>query len=577
MLSLYGTGVGRTIAIGQAYVIDNAEMEIPQYDVPLKGVESEVRRFKRALNNSRRQLIKVKDKIPSDAPSESVSFINAHLLMLKDKLLVDESVKVIHDKRINAEAALQKQSRALINVFEEMEDPYLRNKKVDIEQVVNRVLRNLMGLEQHALDQHNKEDLQGKIIVARDLSPAETVLLNDRGVIAFITDLGGPISHTAIVARSLHIPASVGLHGATRYIHDGETVIVDGRNGVVAIGADEGMLKACRKLQRSIRREIRALSTLKTARSRTRDGENISLKANIEMPDDIRAAKRVNADGVGLYRTEYLYMNRAGLPTEDEQLIAYRRVIRSINKHITFRTLDVGGDKRFEGTGVSDEAGTSPLGMRAVRLCLQNPDIFRPQLRAILRASAYGPASILIPMLTNLAELRQVKEMIAEIKSDLRKENRQYDRRIPIGGMMEVPAAAINADMFAAELDFLSIGTNDLIQYTLAIDRVDDAVNYLYDPLNSAVLRLIRTIIRSAEKAGIPVTMCGEMAGNTAYTRLLLGLGLRTFSMAPSSLLEVKKIVLESDIGSMKNRVARIVNASDASKVRDMVSRLNQL
>jgi phosphotransferase system enzyme I (PtsI) len=295
------------------------------------------------------------------------------------------------------------------------------------------------------------------------------------------------------------------------------------------------------------------------------------------MPDDIRAARKVNADGVGLYRTEYLYMNREGLPTENEQFRAYRKVIKAISNRVTFRTLDLGGDKQFERMYISSEASASPLGLRAVRLCLQNPDIFRPQLRAILRASAYGPASIMIPMLTNVAELRQVREIITEIKSDLRKENKQYDRRIPIGGMIEVPAAAINAEVFAAELDFLSIGTNDLIQYTLAIDRVDDSVNYLYDPLNSAVLRLIRTVIRAGEKAGVPVSICGEMAGNTAYTRLLLGMGLRIFSMVPSSMLEVKKIVLSSELESIKNRVGRIINAGDASKIRDMVSRLNQM
>ncbi len=577
MLSLFGSGIGRGIAIGPAYVLKNSDIEIPHFVLERQEIVTEVKRFRSAILNTENTYKTLLKNLPKDAPKESAAFINAHMLMLRDPMIVDESIKIIREELVNAEYALQAQADTLIKVFEQMEDAYLRAKKGDVQHVTNRVLRNLLGIVSHTLDEFNDEDLGGKIIVGKDLSPAETMFIKDRKVASFVTDLGSQISHTAIVARSLKMPAVVGLHGSTRYINDNDLLIVDGMRGIIVINPSDKVLREYKTRQSKIRARQRELSTLTKKLSKTVNGERIQLLANIETVKDVKAVTKVNAAGVGLYRTEYLFMNRDQAPNEAEQYREYKRIATSVQKPVVIRTLDIGGDKQLDFDYPNKKSSESPLGLRAVRMCLNHVEIFKPQLRAILRASAFGKVSIMIPMVSNVDEINQVLTIIKQTKSELKSEGIAYDSRIKVGGMVEVPAAAIMADIFAKKLDFLSIGTNDLIQYTLAIDRVDDAVNYLYDPTHPAVLQLIKQIILAGKKAEIPVSLCGEMAGNVRYTRLLLGLGLKHFSMDANYLLDVKDRILNADTSKLKYLVGKILSADNPSETKDLLMKLNQL
>ncbi|MHB1528096.1 MAG: phosphoenolpyruvate--protein phosphotransferase [Acidiferrobacteraceae bacterium] len=575
MLSLHGKGVSSGISIGKAFVLQRDRPEVPEYVLPRHLIEDEVDRFLLAVEQSRAQLQRIRNHIPSTAPTETASFIDTHLLILQDTMISEEPVKNIRERQWNAELALDTQSKRLVDVFEKMDDPYLRNRKTDVVQVVDRLLRNLMtpGDDEH---ERLSTDLSGYIVVATDLTPADAVLLKHRNISAFVTTLGGPISHTAILARSLDIPAIVGVHGATQYVRTGEELIVDGKRGVLLVAAEQDILAEFRRRKDNIDRFRHHLEVLKTSESVSADGQRISLMANIELPDDIKAVLQVGADGIGLYRTEFLFMNRKEPPGEEEQYEAYSRVIRALaGKPVTIRTLDLGGDKQVNGVG-SNQAVNPALGLRAVRLCLNDTALFRPQLRAIVRASAHGPVRLMIPMLSNVGEVFRVLDLIREVKADLSGNGVRFAQRLPVGGMIEVPAAAIAADLFAPHLDFLSIGTNDLIQYTLAIDRIDDTVNYLYDPLHPSVIRLIKTTIDAGRVAGIPVAMCGEMAGDARYTRLLLGLGLTEFSMHPAALLEIKQIVLSSNIHELTGFAANVLQTGRMEALHALVDELNE-
>ncbi|MCR4347043.1 MAG: phosphoenolpyruvate--protein phosphotransferase [Sulfuricaulis sp.] len=571
MLALHGTGVSDGVAIGKAFVLQHELPEIPEYVIPREYLEEEVARFQRAVAASRRQLITIREHIPANAPPEATSFLDAHLLMLDDKMISMAPADMIRQKQCNAEWALKTQSEILSAIFEQMDDHYLRNKKTDVNQVVNRIQRNLL---QQNYDEHEKM-AEGEIIIADDLTPADTVMLKHNRVRAFVTSLGGPISHTAILARSLGIPAIVAAHSATRYVSPGELVIVDGKRGMLIIAPDRSIVDEYRRRQKDITRKKRELNRLKTSRAITHDRRRISLLANIELPADVRAAAQAGADGIGLYRTEFLFMNRPAPPDEEEQFRSYMKVIKSLpGKPVTIRTLDLGADKQVDGGRAGATITVNPaLGLRAVRLCLHDTSLFRPQLRAILRASAFGKVRMMIPMLSGQEELFQVLDLIKETKSDLKRERIKYNARIPVGGMIEVPAAAISADLFAPHLDFFSIGTNDLIQYTLAIDRVDDAVNYLYDPLHPSILRLISITIQAGKNARIPVAMCGEMAGDPRYTRLLLGLGLTEFSMHPATMLEIKKIVRGANVGQLTRFAKELLKVRDTREIHARVEK----
>lgn len=578
MFSLHGISASKGIAIGKLHVVERGQLDVSERSIKPGRVKNEVERFRRALKTARNELKVVRTKIPEDIATDISTFIDTHLLMLDDSALTTVPIKHIREMHCNAEWALKLQRDSLVAVFEAMEDPYLRTRKDDVDHVVNRIQRILLKRNKPSIRKKTAH-FSGRVIFADDLTPADTVLMQHQGVAAFVTEFGGPNSHTAILARSLRIPAVAGLHNARGYLRDDETVIVDGRNGVVIIDPDLSTIRHFEKLRRDIERQVIARKKLRNKPAVSSDGEPIVLLANVELPADMVAASQVGAAGIGLYRTEYLFMNRDEPPDEEEQFDAYLKVVSAIKgAPVTIRTLDLGADKQVDGSRPGAPVSSNPaLGLRAVRLCLKEPALFRPQLRAILRVSAKHAVRMMVPMLSNVQELMQVLQIIDECQRELKSEGLEYDPDMPVGAMIEVPAAAVCADLFARRLDFLSIGTNDLIQYTIAIDRIDDEVSYLYDPLHPAVLRLIQATIDAGRRAGIPVAMCGEMAGDATYTRLLLGLGLREFSVHPNALLEVKQAIHETHIAQSRKLARRFMRAVRTSTRDALMNEINNL
>tara|TARA_B100001996_G_scaffold378477_1_gene362702 strand:+ start:195 stop:1886 length:1692 start_codon:yes stop_codon:yes gene_type:complete len=552
-ISIQGISISRGIAIGKVHCIKRDQIDTPEYVIQKTQIENEISRLDDAITNARSELQAIQDHIPKTTSVNISEFINTHLLMLEDNALTNEPKIIIKDRLCNAEWALKLQRDALVNVFDEMADAYLRTRKDDVDHVVNRILRILLK-QKPLLDEIPDEHLKNKVIVADDLTPADTVLMQHYGIAAFATEFGGATSHTAILARNLRIPAVVGLHNAKKLIKNDDIAILDGSAGIILINPDKNILDHYQKKQKEVKKYYSSLKKIKDAPAKSIDGIPITLMANIELPDDFETVRDVGAVGVGLYRTEFLYMNRNTPPDEEEHFETYLEVIKALRGlPLTIRTVDLGADKEVDGIGrQSSHIRSNPaLGLRAVRLCLKEPEFFRPQLRAILRASKHGPIRIMVPMLTNTQEMQQILFIISELKAELENKSIEFDSAIKIGGMIEVPASAICADIFANKLDFLSIGTNDLIQYTMAIDRINDEVNYLYDPLHPAVLRLIKTTIIAGQKENIPISMCGEMAGEKEHTQLLLGLGLREFSVHPATLLEVKEIINKTNISEL--------------------------
>jgi phosphotransferase system enzyme I (PtsI) len=574
-LALTGIGISRGVAIGRAHIVVRGSIEVQENTLPAKLIEVEVSRYLDAVATARMQLRSIRDRIPKATRADITAFIDTYLLMLDDATIVKAPVDLIRNKHCNAEWALKLQRDALVDVFEQMNDAYLRTRRDDVDHVINRILRILLADGQGEL--HVDGNPRDSIVLADDLTPAETVLLQHQGVSAFATEYGGPLSHTAILARSVQMPAVVGVHAIQHYLLDGDTIILDGQHGVLIADPDEGTLQHYRQRQAQEAQHRSELARLVQTPAITLDQRPITLMANIELPEDIQAVARGNTQGVGLYRTEFLFMNRRDPPDEEEQYRCYMGVVDALNgKPLTIRTLDMGADKQVDGAGITGLRGGNPaLGLRAVRLCLREPGLFCPQLRAILRASACGPVRMMIPMLSNTNELQQVLSLIEEAKHSLQRQGLAYDPHIQIGGMIEVPAAALAAAAFAQRLDFLSIGTNDLIQYTLAIDRVDDEVNYLYDPLHPSVLKLIKLVIDAGKTTGIAVGMCGEMAGDPLYTRLLLGMGLREFSMHPTALQEVKRVINQSSIRALTPRVEALLASGEAERIIAEVEDIN--
>lgn len=577
-LVLHGIGVSKGVAIGQVRIINRDPVEVSEYCLSSLHLDGEVTRLENAIRLAREQLLHIRDRVPKDSTVDIAAFIDAHLLMLEDSLLTKVPIELIYQHQCNAEWALKIQCDSIVQIFENMEDPYLSARKNDVVQVVTRIQRILLGYTDISFDPQEVY-LGNAIVVADDLSPADTVLMQHYGILAFATEYGGTTSHTAILARSLGIPAIVGLRRTRPYIKTDDTVIVDGGKGVIIVAPDERTIRDYRLCQREERRYRAALSKIKSSPTITKDGTPITLHVNIEFPEDMTAVKRVGGEGVGLYRTEFLFMNRPEPPDEEEHFDAYSRVIRALKGGpVTIRTLDLGADKQLvdsrshEGTC----ATTNPaLGLRAIRLCLKEQKLFKPQLRAILRASALGQVRMMIPMVCDLQELVQVNNILVELREELRQKSLKFNPNMPFGVMVEVPAMAICTDLLAPYVDFLSVGTNDLIQYTLAIDRGDEAVNYLYDPLHPAVLRLIKMSIDGATKIGKPVSICGEMASDIHYVRLLLGLGLRSFSVHPEAFLEVKKIINGSNMNDLMPLAKQILQMSSKADIASLLETLN--
>jgi phosphotransferase system enzyme I (PtsI) len=567
-LAIHGIGVSRGYAIGRVYRLQRAQAEIVEYSLPAEQIDSELTRYQTGLDLARAELRAIRERIPTDSPTEVAAFIDSHLLMLGDSLLAKAPLEIIRAQHCNAEWALKTQRDRIVQVFEEMDDEYLRTRRDDVDHVVDRIQNILLSGAENPLADTLAPRCADRIIIADDLTPADTILMRDQGVLAFVTEYGGPLSHTAILARSLGIPAIVGARQARRYLRDEELVVLDGDKGVIHAGLDEPALDFYRARQQQENQRQADLIVLSQQPARTRDGVPVALHANVERPEDSTAALQVAADGVGLYRTEFLFMNRAEPPDEEEQFIAYRDVLIAMaGRPVTVRSLDVGADKQVDGGRVDTPLANNPaLGLRGLRLCLREPGLFRPQLRAILRASHYGPLRLMLPMLSSLQELQQTYLLLAELKQELREQGLDFNDKLAVGGMVEVPAVAVCAPLFARQLDFFSIGTNDLIQYALAIDRIDDDINYLYDPLHPAVLHLIHMTLRAGQAAGIPVSLCGEMAGEPRYTRLLLGLGLTEFSMHSARLPEVKHVITQSDQAALQIQVDDLLQTHDATQ-----------
>ncbi len=572
-LMFSGIGVSRGIAIAPAYVLRRNQPDIINQTLKKNQIPAEVRRFKLALKSARVVLQKLSDDIPKNAPEDVSSFIETHLLMLDDSLLSQRPLEIIKDQRCNAESALQIQRRELEQVFSEMEDPYIATRMDDVNHVIDQIMRELTS---HNKDETPEHDWQGCVVIADDLTPADTLIMQNEGVAGFVTETGGPLSHTAILARSLGIPAIVGVHNIRDYVVSGENLILQGESGMVLAQPETYMIAEYKKQLRMLRERQRDLRKLIDTPVVTDDGVPLNLLANIEIEEDLKSLKKVNADGVGLYRTEFLYMNREDIPSEQEHYKVYSKVVRALKgAPLTIRTADLGADKEVETQASGPLAHNPAMGLRGIRLCLSDTSLIVPQLQAILRASTKGPINIMFPMLTNVYEVSQCLELLETVKARLLKKKIKFDKNIKVGGMIEVPAAAIAADLFARKLDFLSIGTNDLIQYTLAIDRIDDEVNYLYDPLNPAVLQLIKNTIDAGKKADIPVTLCGEMAGDPRLVRVLIGLGLTDFSMPPNSLLEIKRALNNSNVKKLQKLTNALISSSTQQEQQKIMKKIN--
>jgi len=575
--TLHGLSVSGGIAIGQACLLSHATLEVAHLTLQPRQIEKEVARFAAAIAAVRGEYESIKKGMGA-APAEFGAFIDLHSMILSDPELAEVPKTLIRERRCNAEWALVQQMEHLVGQFEKIDDTYLRERAYDVRQAVERVIKELSGHDGRASLKTRAQRETSQIVVAHDLSPADVIAFKEHRFAAFVTDVGGATSHTAILARGLRIPAVLGLHNARQLIHDKEMLIVDGTRGVVIVNPDPRVLEEYELRRSQIELERSKLKRLKTTRSRTIDGAHVDLLANIELPSDVPDALEAGAEGVGLFRSEFLFLGRGDMPCEDEQFESYRKVARGMGGlPVTIRTFDLGNDKdpHPEETH-ADRVKTNPaLGLRAIRLSLTEPAMFQTQLRAILRASHYGPIKLLIPMLAHAQEIDQTLAAVAQAKSSLRGENIPFDEQMPVGGMIEIPAAALAVGLFLRRLDFLSIGTNDLIQYTLAIDRSDEQVAHLYDPLHPAVLMLLAHTITSADKAGRPVSVCGELAGDVSMTRLLLGMGLRQFSMHPGQLLEVKQRVLTSDVSELAPAVRRLLRCEEPARIREQLDKLN--
>jgi phosphoenolpyruvate-protein phosphotransferase (PTS system enzyme I) len=569
--TLHGARVGDGIAIGYAHLFSTARLEVAHYEVTPDDVEAELYRLDRAFQQVRGELEALQAGLPAGTPPEMGAFLKLHTMILDDTNLAVVPRELVRQRRYNAERALVQQMDALVAQFDRMEDAYLRERKHDVVQVVERVLKAMQGTGHAPAEPAHEENV---IVVAHDLSPADMMLFKQHQFAGFVTDLGGATSHTAIVARSLNIPAIVGLRHARATIREKDLLIVDGTHGVLIVNPGEAVLEEYRRRQGTIEDERRKLKGLRSTRAVTLDGARIQLQANIELPKDVEDAQEVGAGGIGLFRTEFLFLNRDDLPSEDEQFEAYRDVAVAMGgRPVTIRTLDVGADKSINGAA---RAGPNPaLGLRAIRFCLAEPQMFQTQLRAILRASHYGKVRLLVPMLAHAHEVEQALQAVSQARASLDDEGVPYDPAVRVGGMIEVPAAALSLKYLISKLGFLSIGTNDLIQYTLAIDRTDDTVAHLYDPLHPAVLHLVAHTIRMARRVKMPVAVCGEMAGDPEMTRMLLGFGLREFSMHPAQLLAVKQQVLRTRIDQVQPLAHRICRTHDPEQARELMSRLN--
>ena len=562
-----GIGVTPGIIIGKAYLLDRKKIEAPAKVLPEFQVDQEVARFQDAVEEAKKQLRMAKEKLLHEDAAGLSYILDTHLLLLEDKKLIENTVETIKQSWINSEWALKINLDRVRKVFDTIDDEYLKSRKTDVDYVGDRILRNLMGKETESISQIKEE----VIIVAHDLSPADTAQMSKDKITAFVTDMGGRTSHTAIMARSLEIPAVVGSETATHSVNTGDTLIVDGTTGVVVVNPSLEIMQEYQERQRVRQKMERELFQYRDLPAETLDGYRVKVLANIELVDEIPSVLQHGAEGIGLYRTEYLYLNRKDLPSEEDHFNAYKKVVEGIYPHpAIIRTLDIGGDKFLSHLDLAAEMNPA-MGLRAIRFSLKEVDIFKVQLRAILRASAYGKVKILFPMISGATEIREVKKILNEVRLNLSAEGIPFDPKMEIGIMIEVPSAVTISDILAKEVDYFSIGTNDLIQYSLAIDRVNESVTHLYEPLHPAILRLVKTVVKAAHQAGIRVAMCGEMAGEPLYVPILVGLELDDLSMNVLSIFRVKKILRAYTFRDCKDLVEKSLHLSTPEEIEELV------
>lgn len=562
MLKIKGIGASAGIAKGKAFYFSKEELLIPRKKITYEDISREIYRLEEALIQTRKEIINLQKKLSESLGYEEAKIFEAHMLVLEDRMLIEEVINQIKSHRVNVEFAFYQSIKKYTQVLKGLDDEYLKERASDIEDVAKRVLRKLLKKDFLSLEGFKEK----AIIVAHDLSPSDTALLPKSNILGFVTDVGGRTSHTAIIARSLEIPAVVGTEIATEKIKGGETLIVDGSEGIVYVNPTAKKIEEYEKKKLLVSKRI-FLHVPKSVPSQTKDGKRIVLSANIELPEELDSLSFYGAEGIGLYRTEYIFLGRKKLPSEDEQYKAYVNVARRAKPHsVIIRTIDIGGDKFLSKPEVPREF-TPFLGWRAIRFCLANPHIFKTQLKAILRASREGNVKIMFPMISGVEELKEAKKILEECKEELRRERKRFDEKIPVGVMIEVPSAALTAEILAKECDFFSIGTNDLIQYALAVDRADEKVAYLYEPAHPAVLKLIKNVIRSAYREGIKVGMCGEMAGDPLFTLLLLGMGLDEFSMPPPSIPKVKEVIREVTFQEAEKIASLVLNFSTPREI----------
>ena len=564
-----GIGVSSGIVIGKAYVVDRRTDAVQFCHLDPSQAHSEVKRFTGAVSESKKQLRRITRMLTKEGRGkEHIGIIDAHLMILKDQMLINDTIKLIKQERMNAEWALKTVLKGIRELFDKMDDRYFKERSSDIEHIVDRIIMNLSG-EEHASIADIEEP---SVVVAHDLSPADTAQMVKGKVVAFLTDIGGKTSHTAIMARSLEIPAVVGLENVTRNVEAGDTIIVDGMTGAVIINPSESVLHVYERRRSKYASYDKELHHYRNLPAETLDGRRIRLMGNMEIAEEITSLLDHGAEGIGLYRSEFLYMNRKDLPTEEEHMASYVHVAKQMSpRPVVVRTLDIGGDKFLSPMEVADEINPA-MGLRAIRLCLKRPDMFITQLRGILRASAYGKLKVMFPMISGIDELRRAKAIFEETKEELRRENKPFDPDIEVGVMIEVPSAAFIADLLAKEADFFSIGTNDLLQYSLAIDRVNEHVAYLYEPFHPAVLRIIKNVVDCAKQRGISVSVCGEMAGEPEHALMFIGMGLEQLSMNAFSLLRVKRLVRSVRYEDAKDIVSMALTLSTAREVENYVS-----